>query len=94
MIPDGYDARGQPVGNRQHAREVASEVLRAVAAGSLSCELVDALVLAVLDDPLVATALALREAEGRHVARRAVELAALVLEEVEADEETDGAVSS
>jgi len=62
------------------ATRTAAAVLQSVAAGSLSREEVDALVLAVLDHPLVAAALALREAEGRHVARRAVELAALVLE--------------
>jgi len=61
-------------------------MLHAVAAGRLDRDLADALVAGVLDRADVRAALALRGAEGRHVARRAVELATRVLEGAE---ETD-----
>lgn len=70
---------------QDHGRTTALSLLSAVAAREPAGELVEALVASVLGDERVQLALAVQSAEPRFRLRRALELAALVLDEAEAE---------
>lgn len=76
-----------PIGSTawDHGRTTALSLLAAVAAREPAGDLVDALVASVLSDERVQLALAVQSAEPRFRLRRALELAALVLDEAEAE---------